>query len=137
MLTEQEPMHPNLEAYQKERRAAIRVRPWDSNGKFVKSFLGSMSSHAFSTFDLILNVWTTKDPFLTCACCGCGQGCPCHLYLDLEYLKSPNPAADPEAMMAALLDLLQRALHDQLGQRLLRDALIELDSSTDGETKQI
>jgi hypothetical protein len=80
---------------------------------------------------------TFKNPLFTCACCGCGQGCPCHLYLDLEYLKAPNPTADPEAMMAALLDLLQRALHDQLGLRLLRDALVELDSSTDGETKRV
>lgn len=67
------------------------------------------------------------------SCLPCGQGCACHLYLDLEYLKGPNPAADSEALMEALLRLLSTALQEHLGMALREDALVELDSSTDGE----
>ncbi|GAQ81589.1 hypothetical protein KFL_000850050 [Klebsormidium nitens] len=59
------------------------------------------------------------------------EGCACHLYLDLEYLKGPNPAADAEPLMVALLRLLSTAVQEHLGLALREDALVELDSSTD------
>uniref|UniRef100_K3WHZ0 DNA-directed primase/polymerase protein n=1 Tax=Globisporangium ultimum (strain ATCC 200006 / CBS 805.95 / DAOM BR144) TaxID=431595 RepID=K3WHZ0_GLOUD len=61
------------------------------------------------------------------------EGVPCRLYFDLEFKKACNPLVNGDELVERLVSLVQLQLYRKYGIHATREAVVQLDSSTNAK----